>query len=127
MQIRSRDFLKSKKIYFVIWEHLSYFLKMWCSFHDFNASRHIFSSLGKGKIVKKNLLKRKSLLSGDTVGGLGTSRRIRLFPKSMKYLTTAKHSLFAVVIRTFPIPVQLKPSLCKLFPFLIIFPGFLAV
>ena len=58
------------------------------------------------------------------IGGLGTSRRNRLFPKSMKYLTIAKHSSFAVVIRTCPVPVQLKPSLCKLFPFLLKdFPG----
>ena len=37
----------------------------------------------------------------------------------MKYLTIAKHSSFAVVIRTCPVPVQLKPSFCKLFPFLL--------
>ena len=37
----------------------------------------------------------------------------------MKYLTVAKHSSFAVVIRTCPVPVQLKPSFCKLFPFLL--------
>ena len=66
MQIRSRDLLK-KKIYFVKWEHFSYFLKLWCSFHDFKASRYIFSALGKNKIVKKKLLKRQSLLSGDWV------------------------------------------------------------
>ena len=53
------------------------------------------------------------------LGGLGTSRRNRLFPKSMKYLTIAKRSSFAVVITTCFVPVPLKPSLCKLFPFLL--------
>ena len=37
----------------------------------------------------------------------------------MKYLTIAKHSSFAVVIRTCPVPVQLKPSFYKVFPFLL--------
>ena len=66
MQIRSRDFLKPKT-FFVKWEHFSYFLKLWCSFHDFKASRYIFSALGKNKIVYKKLLKRQSLLLRDWV------------------------------------------------------------
>ena len=38
----------------------------------------------------------------------------------MKYLITiAKHSPFAVVIRTCPVPVQLKPSFYKVFLFLL--------
>ena len=37
----------------------------------------------------------------------------------MKYLTNAKHSSFTVVIRTYPVQVQLKPSVCKLFPSLL--------
>ena len=37
----------------------------------------------------------------------------------MKYSTTAKHSSFAVVIRTSPVPVYLKSSFYKLFPFLL--------
>ena len=36
----------------------------------------------------------------------------------MKYSTIAKHSFFAVAIRTCPVPVQSKPSFYKLFPFL---------
>ena len=104
----------SQTFYYVKWEHFSYFIKLWCSFHDFKATWYIFSPLGKVKIVKKKLLERQSLLWGDWVLG----RRNRLFPKSMKYLTIAKQNSFAVVIRTCLVPVQLKP-LCKLLPFLL--------
>ena len=57
--------LACQKIVFVKWEHFSYFLKLWCSFHDFKARRKIFSALGKGKIVEKKHFIRQLLLSGD--------------------------------------------------------------
>ena len=71
--------------------------------------------LGKVKILTKKLLERQITF----IGGLGTSRRNRLFLKRMKYSTIAKQSFFAVVIRTCPVLVQLKPSFYKLLPFLL--------
>ena len=70
--------------------------------------------LGKVKTRTKKLLKRQITF----IGGLGTRRRNRLVPEAMKYSAIAKHSIFAVAIRTCPVPVQLKPSFYKLFPFL---------
>ena len=61
----------------------------------------VFLGFGKLKILKKKLLKRQSLLSGVWV-------LVEEFLKSMKYLTIAKHSSFAVVLRTCPVQVQLK-------------------
>ena len=70
--------------------------------------------LGKVKILTKKLMKRQITF----IGGLGTSRRNRLFSKSMRYSTIEKHtSFFAVVVRSSPVPVQLKQSFYKLFQF----------
>ena len=58
--------------------------------------------LGKVKIFAKKLLKRQITF----IGGLGTGRGNRLLHKEMKYSAIAKHSFFAVVIRTGPVPVS---------------------
>lgn len=67
------------------------------------------SVLGKVKILAKKSLKKTVTF----IGGLGTSRRYRLFPKVMKHLAIGKHNSFPVVIKTCPVPVQLKSSFRK--------------
>ena len=65
MQVRSRDLLKQKKIYFVKWGHFFIHLNFDISFMILKPLDTWFLRLEKLIYLKKKLLKIQSLLSGD--------------------------------------------------------------
>ena len=109
MQIRSRDFLNPKTIFCHMGTCVSFVI--------LGPVDTSFLHLEKVKILIKKLLKTQSFLSGYWV----LVEKIVYF---ISKINIAKHGSFGVIIRTFPVPVKLKPfsncsNFCsKIFPFL---------